>query len=528
MTTSSDGQRTTRSSHRDDRPSGLFSRLLDRLHAAHRVARLAIPKKRSTRRADIAPAIVSLLLIIGLWLLPTGFEGRLLYQGSDKTTAEVLTVNNDQIYNNGLLKVGGQNARVRLLGGVFKGQETDAFNHLTGSLNKDKIFKPGDRARVVVDYTGDEIRAVNLIDHDRVPVETILIGIFILAIVLIAGRTGFQAILSFILAILVMWKLLVPRILQGDDPILLGMLVVSILTILIIASVYGFSIRAVAAIGGSLLGILITFLLSLWGTRAFLIHGAVMDQSESLIYAGFAHLDLTRIFMATIFIGASGAIMDLAVDITSAVTEVVSKKPQIRWGEAFRSAMNVGQAALGTMTTTLLLAYSGGYLVLMMVFMAQGTPLENILNFKEMAAEILHTLIGSLGLVAVAPLTAILAAVLLTRPRGRAEVLSLDSETGVDDLELAGDAASATPVVVADADVLGIDVRGAGVMGADVRGTDMLGIGGTVAGRTIAGGAVAGRTVAGGAVASGPCTAKVSRSSSIAGPTVASATMINE
>lgn len=140
-----------------------------------------------------------------------------------------------------------------------------------------------------------------------------------------------------------------------------------------------------------------------------------MTNSESLLYAGYQHLSLTKIFMASIFIGSSGAIMDLAVDITSAVNEVVQKCPDITKREAIKSGMNVGRAAMGTMTTTLLLAYSGGYIALLMVFMAQGTPIYNILNYKYVSSEILDTMVGSFGLVLVAPFTAIAAGILLTK-----------------------------------------------------------------------------------------------------------------
>ena len=121
--------------------------------------------------------------------------------------------------------------------------------------------------------------------------------------------------------------------------------------------------------------------------------------------------------MASIFIGASGAMMDLAVDITSAVYEVISKKPDILPAEAVLSGLRVGRAAMGTMTTTLLLAYSGGYISLLMVFMAQGTPIDHILNYKYVAAEVLDTVVGSFGLVTVAPFTALMAGLLLTRKK---------------------------------------------------------------------------------------------------------------
>lgn len=168
---------------------------------------------------------------------------------------------------------------------------------------------------------------------------------------------------------------------------------------------------------GAAAGLLVTAILGILFTKAFKIHGAVMSYSESLLYSGYQDLNLTEIFMASIFIGSSGAVMDLAVDITSAVREVVDKKPDVSRWEAVKSGINVGRAAMGTMTTTLLLAYSGGYIALLMVFMAQGTPLYNIFNYKYVSAEILHTLVGSFGLVTTAPLTALMAGMLLAGER---------------------------------------------------------------------------------------------------------------
>lgn len=109
--------------------------------------------------------------------------------------------------------------------------------------------------------------------------------------------------------------------------------------------------------------------------------------------------------------------MDLSVDICSAVYEVVEKKPDISALDAIRSGFAVGRAACGSTTTTLLLAYSGSFLALLMVFMAQGTPVELMLNYKYVASEIIHTIVGSFGLVTVAPLTAITSGLLLTKKR---------------------------------------------------------------------------------------------------------------
>ncbi len=131
---------------------------------------------------------------------------------------------------------------------------------------------------------------------------------------------------------------------------------------------------------------------------------AVSISSEAV---PFYTLNLTRIFVASIFIACSGAVMDLAMDISASMHEIQPKKPDIGLFEHIRSGMTVGRSVVGTMTTTLLLAYSGSYIALLMLFMGQGIPLLNMLNKGFMAAEVLNTIVGSFGMVTVAPFTAL-------------------------------------------------------------------------------------------------------------------------
>ncbi len=362
-----------------------------------------------------APVLVCLAAVILLLLLPTGYEGALLYQEAERCSARVVEVDNSTIIDTGLVRSGEQRCTLEVLDGIFKGRTVEGVNMLNGSLEQDKLFVPGDKALVVISYDGDEVLSVTMTDHDRSTGELVLAALFILLLVAFAGRTGVRAVLSFVVTVLCLWKILVPLYLKGYNPIWVGLFVTLLLTVLIIALVYGFDRRCLAAVSGSFLGVLVTCVLGLVFTDLFKIHGAVMAYSESLLYSGYQDLSLTQIFMAAIFIGASGAIMDLSVDITSAVYEVVEKRPDISRWEAARSGMNVGRAAMGTMTTTLLFAYSGGYIALLMVFMAQGTPVEHILNYKYVASELIHTVVGSIGLVTVAPFTAFCAGFLLTR-----------------------------------------------------------------------------------------------------------------
>lgn len=366
-----------------------------------------------------APVWACILFILFLFFLPTGYQE--IYREADQCVAKVLETDDSAIIDTGLVRSGEQRCKLEIISGKFKGEQTEGVNMLNGSLEQDKMFYPGDTAQVVVSYDGDEILMVTMIDHNRIPMELVMGAIFIIFLILFAGRTGIRAVLSFLLTILALWKILVPSYLKGYNPIWMGLIFTLILSLLIIALVYGFDRRCASAVSGTFLGVLVTCVMGAVFTDLFKIHGAVMSSSESLLYAGYQDLNLTRIFMASIFIGASGAIMDLSVDITSAVYEVVEKKPDIGWKEAVKSGMNVGRAAMGTMTTTLLLAYSGGYIALLMVFMAQGTPLINILNYKHVAAEMIHTVIGSFGLVTVAPFTALCAGVFLTHKKEATE-----------------------------------------------------------------------------------------------------------
>lgn len=367
---------------------------------------------KDIHRRNTIPILIILIAIVVLICVPNKFPQK-IYENTERVSARVLSTDESFIINNGLIKTGEQLCDVEILQGKFKGETVTGSNRLSGSLEQDKIFAVGDKILVTLDYTGDEIRVATLVDHYRINYEILLVGVFMIFLVGFSGIVGIKAILSFIFTILAMWKLLIPLFLMGYNPILIGMVTTIILVCLIIGLVYGIDRRSLAGIIGALAGSIVTCFMALFFVSRFKIHGAVMSYSEMLLYSGYENLNLTEIFIASIFIASSGAVMDVAVDITSAVAEVVEKKPDITRSEAIKSGINVGRSIMGTMMTTLLLAYSGGYIGLLMVFMAQGTPIINILNLKYVSSEILHTLVGSFGLITVAPFTAIASGILL-------------------------------------------------------------------------------------------------------------------
>lgn len=356
--------------------------------------------------------IILLILSIVLLMLPNEFSDK--KNESIRAKAKVISVDNSQLEQRGIIKTGVQSVRVKILDGPFKGTEFTSPNNLRGQLEIDKMFAVNDTALVVIDKVGNKLSFVNIIDHYRLNLELVLIFIFIALLIGFAGWTGVKSVISFVFTILMIWKVLIPLFLKGWNPIIVSLLVVTILVAVTTFLVAGLNRRALVSFLGSISGVIITCVFALLFGISFKIHGAVVSFSESLLYSGYGNLNLTYIFISGIFIASSGAIMDVTMDIATAVYEVVINNPKISKKEAIKSGFSVARAVIGTMTTTLLLAYSGGYMGMLMVFIAQGTPVINILNLTYVSAEILHTIVGSFGLILVAPLTSVLSGLLFT------------------------------------------------------------------------------------------------------------------
>lgn len=378
------------------------------LHFLRRISGLLAPVAPAARlsRDAIFTIVVGCLTVV-LVCMPSGFERPSVH--GVMARAEILSVDNHGVKQIGFISEGAQLTKIRVLDGPHAGTEVDGSNTLVGKLEMDKFFQPGDTALVGLDInpTTGKVAYANVIDHYRLHVEALLFSLFACILLMFAGMTGAKALVSFVFSIVMVWKVLLPLFLKGYDPVFLSLGVTMIITAAIIFLVGGLTRKGGAAFLGAAVGIGITGVLAVVFGYAFHIHGAVRPFSETLLYSGYEFLDLTKIFFAGIFIASSGAVMDVAMDVAASIEEVHFADPSLSRTALIASGMKVGRAVIGTMTTTLLLAYSGGYTALLLVFMAQGTPIINILNLTYVAAEILHTLVGSFGVVLVAPATAV-------------------------------------------------------------------------------------------------------------------------
>jgi len=357
--------------------------------------------------------LIMLAMCVILALMPSPFQSPYA-QKVTRVRASVVSVDNSDVQQFGIVRAGDQSVQVLVREGEYKGQAIGASNALLGKMETDKMFQVGDEAYLVLDEVSGVVSATAY-DHYRLGTEVLLMAVFCVVLIFFAGWSGFRAIISFVFALLLLWKGLLPVILLGYDPIAAALVMVLVLAAATLALVAGANRTALVAFVGSLLGILLTMGLSLALLPPFHLHGAVQPFSETLLYTGFEGLNLTRLFMAAVFLGASGAVLDVAIDVSTAMNEVIVKRPDLSRSELMRSGFAVGRNMTSTMVTTLLMAYASSYIALLMVFMAQGVPPINLLNTNYVAAELFKTVIGSFGLVTVAPFTAVVGGFLYVR-----------------------------------------------------------------------------------------------------------------
>ena len=342
------------------------------------------------RKRDVIPLAVLALACVALWYVPGPRPAASDTDDGAHVLARVTEVDNSRVTKTGLLDYGTQQLTVEVLEGSAKGRTFTAYNEIRAQLDLDKQFVPGDVAVVAVPESaladGDE--PVIARDHWRNGWSLALFVGFCALLCAFGGWTGLKAIFSFVFSCLVVWKGVIPLALRG---------------------------KGLAAFLGSMLGIAAGLALAYLFGWLMHVNGATLPFAQALLYSGYESLDLQDIFIGAMVLAASGAVMDLAMDIASGIDEVALRRPELPARELFRSGIRIGRSVVGTMTTTLLLAYSGGYLTLLMVFAAQGTHPRDFLNSPLVSAEIVKTLIGSFSLVLVAPFTAAVGARILRR-----------------------------------------------------------------------------------------------------------------
>lgn len=234
----------------------------------------------------------------------------------------------------------------------------------------------------------------------------IMVAIFLLSIILVGGKKGIKAIVGLIITILAVWFILIKLIFAGYDAILMSIVTCAVIIVLTFIVIGGINKKVVTAAIGTLGGVVSAGIVASIFSHLAELSGACEDAIQLSMNMQTATFNFRDLIFAGIVISALGACMDVGMSIASSLDEIKNKTKDISWKELFKSGMNIGRDVIGTMTNTLILAYVGGALKLILLFMACNMPITEILNKETIVEEIISAIAGSMGVVYTIPITA--------------------------------------------------------------------------------------------------------------------------
>lgn len=248
-------------------------------------------------------------------------------------------------------------------------------------------------------------------DWVRRPALLVLLGLFLLVSVVVARYKGLRAFIATTTSLMIVVAFIVPRILDGWNPMLVSLLGVGGILILAIYFVHGLSWSTTAALIGTFAAVIVTMLLGIGFTEWAHLTGFGSDEAM-MINAGATQVNLKGLLLAGLLIGALGALTDITIVQASVIRELAHVNPEFSSLELYKRGMNVGNDHVGSLVNTLVLAYTGAALPLFILLSLNDFTLARALNIELVAAEVVHTLVGSIGLVLAVPLTTFIAAVM--------------------------------------------------------------------------------------------------------------------
>ena len=313
------------------------------------------------------------------------------------------------------LRLGAQQLELEILRGPYKGAVLQAVNYLSAYANVDCQVGTRVIVRLDLDDAGNPY-VLSIPNYDRGTVLLAMVGVFALILVLIGGKKGVMALLGLLYTLAGVWFLLIPMVLRGAPPIPSAVAVAALTAAASLLLLTGFSRKTLCAGLGCICGVAAAGLFAWIVGKITPISGFNMGEAEDLVLrAGEQPLEIRGLLISGILIASLGAVMDVAMSISSACSELLALDPKITAGRLFRSGMNIGRDAMGTMANTLILAFAGASFNLLLLFQVYGYPMIQIFNSDAMAIELIQSISGSVGILLTVPLVSLFAALLLTR-----------------------------------------------------------------------------------------------------------------
>ena len=304
--------------------------------------------------------------------------------------------------------------KLEILSGTYKGRVVETVNYFSALYSV--VVNAGDTVSVRIDTVPDGRYQVSVYNYNRVPLIIALVLLFALALLAIGGWQGLRALGGLVFTFISIVYLLLPLMLKGWAPVPLTVAIVAVTATAGFYLLRGWQPKTLGSIRGALCGVAAAAILGSLAIGLLHVSAYRMDEGEALLLVrGDTGLQLKGLLLSGILIASEGAVMDTAMSIASAMAELKEKRPDIGRKELFRSGMVIGRDTTGTMANTLVLAFAGSSLNMMILICSYNVSFNQLMNTDFVAVELVRAVAGSLGIILTVPCVALITARLLTR-----------------------------------------------------------------------------------------------------------------
>ena len=302
--------------------------------------------------------------------------------------------------------------------GQYKGEIMQVYGYV-GPLYGGQL-KVGDGATLLISTYADGSHVATVYEYNRLPALAVIVAMFLIATVAVGGKVGAKSLVALAMTLVCLFWILIPLLMKGAPTLLTVFLVCAYITVVTMVILGGVQRKTVCAALGTIAGTALALLFGLAAQSLARVDGLRLTDVEPLLQLRQTGtpLGLRGLLVGGIVISALGAVMDVAMSIASALTEVHTVAPNRNTRELFRSGMNIGRDMVGTMTNTLILAFLGSGFALIIYLYSLGLSPYQLISSSYLTIEVVSSISSSIGVILSVPLTALISSVILTRGKG--------------------------------------------------------------------------------------------------------------
>lgn len=334
--------------------------------------------------------------------------------------ATVVEIVNDDITVDELIEdaaSGMQELSVIVKSGRYKGETMTAFNYFGAYYGVP--VEVGDGVTLTIKTHKGGEHTATVYEFNRIPIMAGIIVIFFIVVALIGGRVGLKSLIGLVFTLLCLFAILIPLILKGFKPIPSTFIICAYISLVCFTILGGVHRKSISAFLGTVSGAFFAMVFGLISQHIAKIDGLRLEDAEALIQLKYngGTVYIRGLLVASIIICALGAVMDVAMSISSALEEVHAANPSFDRNQLFKSGMNIGRDMVGTMTNTLILAFLGSEFTLMIFLYARDLTFYHMFSTAFISLEVISGISSSIGMVLAIPLTAFISATLISREK---------------------------------------------------------------------------------------------------------------